>query len=200
MAREVRLPPVEIHLHKQIPAGAGLGGGSSNASLTLRGLNQLAAKPLSETRLQQLAAMLGSDCPFFLNREPMLMEGRGEILTPVRPELGDRYLILLFPQIHVSTAEAYDGAVPARPEKLLRDLIRLPLSRWKDHILNDFEKTVFHKYPQLQEIKQELYRAGASYASMSGSGSALYGIFRQRPQLQEGLKPYVIWEGPTGIQ
>jgi len=192
---EAPLPPVEMHLHKQIPVGAGLGGGSSDATATLRGLNKLTNEPLSEEKLHELAARLGSDCPFFLHGKPMMMEGRGDILSPVSLQLNEFYLLLLFPEIHVSTAEAYAGVIPAIPEIHLRDLIREPVNQWIDLVENDFERSVFKKYPELDQIKQGLYQAGAIYASLSGSGSSLYGIFKEKPVLQHELKRYVIWQG-----
>jgi len=195
LAKETDLPPLEMHLHKQIPIGAGLGGGSSNASSALMGLNSLAENPLSNERLSELAASLGSDCPFFLHNEPMMMEGRGEILSPLHLKLDGLYLVLLFPEIHVSTAEAYQGVTPATPDHLLKELIREPLSRWREIIENDFEKSLFGSYPQLRIIKEQLYMSKAIYASLSGSGSSLYGIFEKRPSLPEEVKKYLIWEG-----
>jgi 4-diphosphocytidyl-2-C-methyl-D-erythritol kinase len=194
--KETRLPPVEMHLHKQIPVGAGLGGGSSNASTTLLGLNDLADNPLSGKRLTELAAILGSDCPFFLNAQTSLMEGRGEILTPLFLSMEEIYLVLLFPEIHVSTQEAYAGVDPAIPPQQLKEIIKEPMNRWVELIENDFEKSVFRHHPRLGSLKQELYSMGATYASLSGSGSSLYGLFKAQPSLPEGLKKYVIWEGP----
>jgi len=195
LAGETRLPPVEMHLHKQIPVGAGLGGGSSNASLTLMGLNSLAEIPVAKERLSELAEMLGSDCPFFLNDEPMMMEGRGEILSQVHLNLSGYYLVLLFPEIHISSTEAYRGVRPFIPEKMLKTLIQEPVDMWKGRIVNDFELSVFKSYPLLKDLKQDLYSSGAVYASLSGSGSSLYGIFSSRPSLQNDLKKHVIWAG-----
>ena len=195
LTAEAILPNVAIHLHKQIPIGAGLGGGSSNASITLKGLNQIADTPVSAERLAELAAQLGSDCPFFLHSEAMMMEGRGEVLSPVRLSLDTLYLIMLYPDIHISTAEAYGGVTPAYPELHLRKLIEAPCDRWKDLIKNDFEKSVFLRYPLLKELKNSLYDSGALYASMSGSGSSLYGIFKSPPELPENIQKYVIWAG-----
>jgi 4-diphosphocytidyl-2-C-methyl-D-erythritol kinase len=195
--KETQIPPVQMHLHKQIPVGAGLGGGSSNASTTLLGLNALADNPLSVKQLGELAAILGSDCPFFLDPQSMLMEGRGEILSPLFLSMEEIYLVLLFPEIHVSTQDAYAGVIPAIPPLQLKELIKEPLSRWEELIENDFEKSVFKRYPQLVSLKRELYSSGASYASLSGSGSSLYGLFKKQPSLPDGLQKYVIWEGPT---
>ena len=195
--KETQLPPVQMHLHKQIPVGAGLGGGSSNASTTLLGLNALADKPLTLKQLAAVAEILGSDCPFFLDPRTMMMEGRGEILTPLFLSMEEIYLVLIFPEIHVSTQDAYAGVNPVIPPQQLKELIKEPLSRWEELIENDFEKSVFNRYPRLGSLKQELYSSGATFASLSGSGSSLYGIFKEQPSLPEDLKKYVIWEGPT---
>ncbi|MFH0758866.1 MAG: 4-(cytidine 5'-diphospho)-2-C-methyl-D-erythritol kinase [Bacteroidota bacterium] len=192
------LPPVEIHLHKQIPVGAGLGGGSSNASVTLKGLNQLIPKPLSPEKLQEMAAHLGSDCPFFLYQKPMFMEGRGEILSQVSLGLEDMTMVVLFPHSHISTAMAYAGVEPLAPMIHLRELIAAPIEDWKLLIINDFEKGIFQKYPELEIIKQGLYKSGAIYASLSGSGSSLFGIFNEMPNLPPHLSRFVIWKGEAG--
>lgn len=194
---EIDLPPVAIHLHKQIPVGAGLGGGSSNATIALQALNQLARKSLPRERLEELAARLGSDCPFFLHHGPMMMEGRGEILRPTEANLKGFFLVLLFPGIPVSTAEAYAGVHPEIPGISLEKLISRPVEHWADPIKNDFEETVGAKFSLIRELKQALYQAGATYASMSGSGSSIYGIFTSHPRLPAELKKYVIWEGPA---
>lgn len=196
-AGEAYLPPIDMHLHKQIPVGAGLGGGSSNATTTLIGLNSLTANPLNEKRLTELSEMLGSDCPFFLHQKASLLEGRGEILTPVQLKLKGFYLVLLFPDIHVSTVEAYQGVEPSYPDQFLKEVIHKPVSDWKDGIKNDFELSVFAKHPRLKNLKQHLYANGAIYASMSGSGSSLYGIYDKHPSLPAELKKLVIWEGPV---
>ncbi|MDF1575305.1 MAG: 4-(cytidine 5'-diphospho)-2-C-methyl-D-erythritol kinase [Bacteroidales bacterium] len=197
LASECSLPPVSIHLHKQIPVGAGLGGGSSNASTILKGLHQIAGSTLPAEKMAQLAGQLGSDCPFFLQDEPMMMEGRGEILSQVKVSLDDFYLVLLFPEIHISSAEAYSTVSPAIPEQHLRQLIEKPINEWKESIVNDFEKKAFRKYPILEKLKHSLYNSGARYASMSGSGSALYGIFETLPDFPGLLRRFMIWKGPA---
>ena len=197
MASDRELPHVAIHLHKQIPVGAGLGGGSSNASTILRGLNLLAPSPASNERLEELACQLGSDCPFFLHDVPMMMEGRGELLSPVNVSLENHFLALLFPEIHISTAEAYGAVTPALPDSDLRQVIEAPVKQWKDSLVNDFEESAFIRHPLLKDLKSELYNAGARYASMSGSGSALYGIFESAPALPEDIRKYMIWNGPA---
>ncbi len=197
MASDRDLPSVSIHLHKQIPVGAGLGGGSSNASTVLKALNQIASSPASAEKLAELAAQLGSDCPFFLNELPMMMEGRGEILSQVNVSLDKLHLVLLFPGIHISTTEAYGAVSPFVPDLHLKQLIETPMDRWKGLIIHDFEKNALIKYPLLLTLKRSLYEAGALYASMSGSGSALYGIFETPPQLPEEVRRYIIWKGPA---
>lgn len=191
------LPPLSIHLHKQIPVGAGLGGGSSNASVALKALNHLASESLAPDQLEKLSAQLGSDCPYFLQEGPRMMEGRGEILRETKVNLKDFYLVLLFPGIHISTAEAYEGVTPRIPEDTLESMISKPLEKWKGLITNDFEASLEARIPLIGEIKAGLYEAGAVYASLSGSGSSLYGIFRKRTGLPEKLSKYLIWEGPA---
>ncbi len=195
LTRETALPPVSIHLHKQIPVGAGLGGGSSNASLTLKGLNRWASPALSADRLKELAGQLGSDCPFFLHDGPMMMEGRGEILSSTSLNLEGNFLVLLFPGIHISTAEAYEGVHPRVPVTTLEEQLSKPVELWKNLLVNDFEETVGDKFPLIRQLKQELYQAGARYAAMSGSGSSIFGIFREAPRLTREVKKYVIWKG-----
>ncbi len=199
MAAESTLPPVHIHLHKQIPVGAGLGGGSSNASVTLKGLNHLSGRRLSMDTLHGMALQLGSDCPFFLHGQPMMMEGRGELLTPSTVNLGGFYLAILFPGIHISTAEAYAGATPAAPREDLRQLTGAAVDQWNGPVVNDFEKAIFARYPDLGSLKRGLYRAGAVYASMSGSGSSIYGIFREPPALPGKLDRLAVWKGKADL-
>lgn len=194
-AKKREIPPVEIHLHKQIPVGAGLGGGSSNASLTLLGLNQLCSAPLPPETLHDMAAILGSDCPFFLHKQAMMMEGRGERLSSSSVNLDGLYLVLLFPDIHISTPEAYSGVSPTIPPTHLEKLLDVPVNKWKGKIVNDFEKGIFEKYPKIEMLKEELYSAGALYASLSGSGSSIYGIFPEQPELPDSVTPYIIWKG-----
>ena len=197
LSSERALPNVAIHLHKQIPVGAGLGGGSSNASTVLKGLNLLKGFPVTDEKLAELAGQLGSDCPFFLHKTPMMMEGRGELLSPINVSLHPYYMVLLFPEINISTAEAYSNVSPAAVERHLDQLIRAPMDQWKELLINDFEKCIFQKHPLLKKLKHSLYSAGAKYAAMSGSGSSLYGIFRTLPELPEEIRQYVIWKGPA---
>ncbi|MDR1681212.1 MAG: 4-(cytidine 5'-diphospho)-2-C-methyl-D-erythritol kinase [Prevotellaceae bacterium] len=173
------LPPLAVYLHKVIPAGAGLGGGSSDATAMLQLLNEFFALGLSPAQLWQYAVQLGSDCAFFLHNRPMLATGRGEILTdfPV-PQLSDYRIVLLFAPVSVSTAAAYGAVTAQLPAHPLTDLLAQPVETWKDCLVNDFEQSVFAQYPILASLKEQLYDAGAVYAAMSGSGSALFGLFR----------------------
>jgi len=173
------LPPVSMHLHKIIPTGAGLGGGSSDAAHTLRILNQIFNLQLSATQLSAYASRLGSDCPFFVYDQPMMGRGRGELLSPVNLSLTGKFLILVKPEVHVSTAAAYAGVSAQVPAISLDQIIAQPLPAWKDLLQNDFEKSVFQTHPELAVVKTTLYALGARYASMSGSGSTVFGIFDQ---------------------
>lgn len=174
-----QLSSYAIHLYKNIPMGAGLGGGSSDAAFMLRLINKIAHLELSKTQLHNYASRLGSDCSFFMENAPCLAEGRGEILHPVEiPALQAYQLVLLYPlDIQVHTAEAYRLIRPQPAEVNLAEAIRLPVRSWKKAIKNDFEAAVFKLHPALKEIKEMLYAGGAEYASMSGSGSAIYGLF-----------------------
>lgn len=172
------LPQVHIYLHKGIPIGAGLGGGSSDAAAMLKLLNAKYGLGLSPDRLANYAARLGSDCAFFLQDRPCYATGRGEELYPFTQEdLGDYHFILVCPEVHISTAWAYGKVVAKHPVRSLLDLVREPVVNWKGKVINDFEKPVFDAYPELAKIRDALYRQGALYASLSGSGAALFGIF-----------------------
>jgi len=177
LCNDFDLPPIKIHLHKVIPTGAGLGGGSSDAAFALRTLNSLFSLSLPATELSSYAAGLGSDCSFFLDDKPKMGSGRGEILSEAPVSLKGLYLVLVKPDIHVSTAEAYAGVKPQLPVRQLSDILSLPVAEWKDVLINDFELSVFHKYPALAIVKNSMYQEGAMYASMSGSGSSVFGIF-----------------------
>lgn len=177
LSEDFALPPMKIFLEKLSPVGAGLGGGSADAAFALRMMAQLSGLSLDDGQLAAYAARLGSDCAFFIYNRPMLGSGRGEILEPYPLELDGYKLDVIIPEgISVSTADAYRGIVPRMPEKPLRDVLAQPVESWKEDLKNDFEETVFAKYPQLREVKEKLYREGAVYAAMSGSGSAFFRI------------------------
>lgn len=169
----------EITLDKHLPDGAGLGGGSADAAFTLEMLNETTGNPFSRKQLAEMAVKLGADCPFFLENRPCFATGIGDILSPVDLDLKGYTILIVKPDIHVSTADAFSGISPRKPEFDLRFLPYLPIDQWKDKVTNDFEATVFAKHPLLKEIKDQLYESGAVYASMSGSGSALYAIYSQ---------------------
>ena len=180
LAEQYKLPPMKVFLEKTSPVGAGLGGGSADAAFALRMMAELAGLALSDSELAALAARLGSDCAFFVYNRPMLGSGRGEILEPFDIDLSAYRLEVTVPDgIAVSTADAYRGIVPQEREHPLREILALPVTQWKGRLVNDFETTVFAKHPRLAEIKQSLYDRGAVYAAMSGSGSALFALYRQ---------------------
>lgn len=169
---------VYMHLHKAIPMGAGLGGGSSDAAYVIRELSDLFGLEIDQSQMERMAAEVGSDVPFFVANRPALATGRGERLEPVDRLLAGWQLVLVKPPISVGTAEAYAGVTPRRSERPLTDILyRTPIEQWRECVVNDFEPSVFARYPIIARIKSDLYRLGAVYASMSGSGSTVFGIF-----------------------
>lgn len=178
MKERYGLGKVKLHLHKVTPFGAGLGGGSADAAYTVKGLDRLFRLGLPDEEMEEIAGGLGSDTPFFIKNEPVIAKGRGEILEPYTPEgLGGKLLIIAKPPFGVSTAEAYAGVKPEMPEKTLKERLDGGMGNWKDGVYNGFEDHLFKVYPELAHIKDVFYRNGALYASMSGSGSAVFGIF-----------------------
>ncbi len=171
------LPAVTIHLHKTIPVGAGLGGGSSDAAFTLKLLNEKFQLGLSRDRLTRYASALGSDCPFFMMDTACMATGRGEILNSIDLDLSGYRILIVNPRIHVNTADAFRHIEPRATELDLELVLQTPVDSWKNQLVNDFEASVFKKYPEIAAIKKEMYQQGALYASMSGSGSSVYGIF-----------------------
>lgn len=177
--KDHKLPPVKIYLEKTSPVGAGLGGGSADAAQALKAISSLFELNLSQRELAARASRLGSDCAFFIYDHPMFGSGRGEILTPMDIDLSPFRIEVIVPEgISVSTADAYRGISPRTPSKALKEILRQSPETWRDELVNDFELTVFQKYPALARFKAELYDRGAVYASMSGSGSAFFGLFR----------------------
>jgi len=187
------IPPVKIHLHKIIPMGAGLGGGSADAAHTLLLLNEMFDLRLSLDALAAIAAHVGSDCSFFLYNKPMLGSGRGEILSNTSIDLTGKFIVVVKPDVHVSTADAYAGVVPNELGSLPEAALHKPLGEWKSFLLNDFESSVFLKYPVIKSIKEKLYDYGAIYASMSGSGSSVFGIFDQSVDLHDKFPAAMYW-------
>jgi 4-diphosphocytidyl-2-C-methyl-D-erythritol kinase len=189
------IPFLKVHLHKAIPIGAGLGGGSSDGATMLRCLNKYFGLEIDINKLKDIALQLGSDCPFFIENSPSYAEGRGEMLSALNEIPGELYLVLVNPGIHVSTAEAYKSCVPAVPDTDLKDIYNMKISDWKNLMINDFEEPIFRKYPAIGELKKLLYDTGALYSSMSGSGSTVYGIFSHEPKIHDSLKTMVIYSG-----
>ena len=208
LAKDFPLPAVDVHLHKQIPFGAGLGGGSADAAFMLKMLNEMFSLEIPTGKLEQYASMLGADCAFFVrsasasptNRKPVLATGIGNVFQDIDLDLSKYHIAIVKPPVFVSTAQAYAAVKPRfdyaqRPEALgdrsritLAEIVKKPISEWKNHLFNDFEQSVFAQFPAIAGVKNELYNRAALYASMSGSGSAVYGIFEEKPKL-EGVFP-----------
>ena len=171
------LPLIQMHLHKTIPMGAGLGGGSADAAFVLTVLNKKFHLNISKEKLIEYALQLGSDCPFFIYNKPCYATGRGEIMEDVNIDLSSYSFVIINPGIHVSTAKAFAGINPVMPSVSVKEIIQQPVSTWKSELLNDFEQTIFPAYKEIEVIKETLYNNGAVYAAMSGTGSTVYGIF-----------------------
>lgn len=180
-----QIPPLDVDLLKVIPSGAGLGGGSSDAACMMRSVSEIYGLGLSEQRMKELVGKLGADCPFFISPKPLYAEGIGDVFTPISLNLNGWYLVIVKPDVFVSTREAYAGVRPHAPSSSLLETAMLPVGQWEGRMVNDFEESVFRNHPLLAEIKAELYRQGAAYASMSGSGSTIFGLYRSRPDLQD---------------
>ena len=194
LQHDFNLSPVKVHLHKIIPMGAGLGGGSSDAAFTLRLLNSIFELKISEEAMKQYASRLGSDCSFFVKDTPQIGTGRGEILNPIQFNLKGKFIVIIIPPIHVSTAEAYAGVTPVL-NSTITGIITGDNSSWKNLLKNDFEESVFRNHPKIRAIKEKLYQLNAVYASMSGSGSAVYGIFEQEVHWPTSLEEETHWSG-----
>ncbi len=190
------LKTVKIHVHKTIPTGAGLGGGSSNAAYTLRLLNTIFNLGLNLDQLKRYASQIGSDCAFFIEDKPMLGTDRGEMLKDVRVKLNEKFIVLVKPDVHVSTTEAYAEVKPGLNFRRVKEVVEeTDLTKWRALLVNDFEESVFDKHPIIGEIKEKLYQQGAVYASMSGSGSAVYGIFEKPVDLKDQFQDNTYWSG-----
>lgn len=178
------IPNVQIILNKNIPTGAGLGGGSSNAAFLLKALNEMFHINLTKEQLIKFSLQLGSDCPFFIYNKPLLATERGSSFKPVFLNLCDYYIVIVKDNIHISTSWAYSLIKPQKPKyDIIKVIENEPIDKWKNYLKNDFEEPIFKHYPTLKEIKNKLYNNGAIYASMTGSGSAIYAIYKQKPEL-----------------
>lgn len=189
------LPSIQMHLHKTIPMGAGLGGGSADGAFTLTMLNQQFGLGLNEQQLISYALMLGSDCPFFIRNQPSYATGRGENMQPVSLDLSMYRFVLINPGIHVSTAWAFSQLQPGKPKKSCLDIIQQAVTNWKNQLVNDFEIPVMQAHPEIQTIREKLYQQGAVYTSMTGSGSTVYGIFEKNQSAHFNFPPsYFIYQ------
>lgn len=195
LRKDFDLPPVSIYLHKAIPVGAGLGGGSSDGAQMLVMLNQLFQLGLGETKLRSYASVIGSDCSFFISNKPAYCYGRGELQKPLDYSLEGKFIIIVKPEIFISTTEAYAMIRPQKPAHNVQDIIKQPIEEWKKFLVNDFEESIFKKHPEIRKIKNSLYKNGAFYASMSGSGSSVYGIFDHPADLKNKFKHCFYWGG-----
>lgn len=193
MRENYEIPPLEIQLLKKIPFGAGIGGGSADASFMLRLLNDKFSLGISLEHLAQMASKLGADCPFFIYNKAMFASGIGEQLEDIDLSLGNYYLALVKPDIHIPTKDAFTHVKPEYPQVSLKAIAKRPVSEWKELMYNDFEKSVFPKYLQIAQIKQKLYDLGAVYSSMSGSGSSVYGVFEAKPDLASHFVDCFVW-------
>jgi 4-diphosphocytidyl-2-C-methyl-D-erythritol kinase len=186
---------VRIHLRKQIPVGAGLGGGSADATYTLIALNKIFELNQTSDELRAFAAQLGSDCPFFVDETSQIATGRGERLTPIDLDLSEVFLVLLNPGIHIGTKEAYAGVHIDETAVSIESILQTPMKNWRENLLNGFESSVFLKHPEIQSLKESLYDSGAIYAAMSGSGSSVFGLFHTEILIQEFHSPHLIYKG-----
>lgn len=195
LQQDFQLPPVHMHLHKVIPMGAGLGGGSSDAAFTLKQLNSLFELNLTPEKLEDYARQLGSDCAFFIRNEPVVAVEKGDVFKPTSVNLDGYTCVLVYPGIHITTAEAYGNIVPKKPSCGIEMFLKQDVGVWKEVLKNDFEEALFPRYPELAGIKEQLYSAGADYASMTGSGSAVYGLFKNEPGSLLFPGHYLLWKG-----
>jgi len=185
LKKDFDIPPIKIHLHKHIPIGAGLGGGSADAAFFIKLVNEKFNLGLSDEKMTNYARQLGADCAFFIENRPVFAFEKGDEFEPIKLDLSSYKIVLVMPLVHVSTSEAYRGVKPAPVKQSLLELIYKPIEEWKRYIKNDFEESVFKNHIEIRGVKAALYEAGALYASMSGSGASVFGIFRQTPDLSE---------------
>ncbi len=187
LKEEFRLPPIRVYLQKQIPTGAGMGGGSADATFMLKLLNDQFHLRLTDSRLEELSARLGADCAFFVRNTPVFARGIGNVFSPVTLSLQGYWLAVVKPDVFVSTREAFSKVTPRKPLRSVREIVGLPVGEWRELLVNDFEESVFSVHPAIGAVKQRLYDLGALYASMSGSGASVYGIFANEVRLDTGF-------------
>ncbi len=190
------MPTVGLHLHKVVPTGAGLGGGSSDAAFVMRYVNELLNLGFTNAELAVMSASIGADCPFFIENRPQFATGIGDILTPIEINIGGYWIVLVKPPVSVPTKVAYSKVGPHRPQVSITDIVKRPIEDWKNLLVNDFEESVFAEYPMIAELKQRMYAEGAVYAAMSGSGSSVFGIFNHEPHINENFEiGFFVWKG-----
>ena len=189
------VPPLEIVLLKNIPPGSGLGGGSSDAAFLIKSANIHFNLGLTLNDMKSLAALIGSDCPFFIENGAAFVTGRGEKMEKTKVSLNEKYLVIVYPNNKISTSAAYANIQLHAPDKSISEIILQPIETWKNELKNDFEELIFKKHQHIKMLKEAFYQSGAVYASMSGSGSAVYGIFNKQPNLESALKKQIAWAG-----
>ena len=195
LAHNFKISPVNIHLQKVIPMGAGLGGGSSDAAATIRIINELFQLSLTPAAMIEYARKLGSDCAFFIENKPVFATGRGDQFTDIELTLAGYSILIVVPPVHVGTAEAYQQIIPYKPGESILSMLKLSPDEWKGRLVNDFELPVFLCYPEIRQIKETLYAEGAVYAAMSGSGSAVYGLFNGKLPDLNVFQGCITWTG-----
>jgi 4-diphosphocytidyl-2-C-methyl-D-erythritol kinase len=195
LKKDYPLPPIAMHLLKIVPIGAGMGGGSADAAFVLKLLNSTFNLSLSTFQLQSYARKLGSDCAFFIENKPQFCYEKGDQFADISLSLKGKFIVLVYPNLHISTAEAYASVKPQKPAVNLLEALQRPLPEWRHSIKNDFEGGLFLKYPILSQIKEKMYKKGAIYSSLTGSGSTIYGIFEKETDLQNIFASYTVWKG-----
>ncbi|MBP6385778.1 MAG: 4-(cytidine 5'-diphospho)-2-C-methyl-D-erythritol kinase [Pseudarcicella sp.] len=200
IANDYPLMPLEIILQKNIPIGAGLGGGSADAAFTIRAINTYFELNLSVQQMESYTKKIGADCAFFIQNKPQLCYGIGDVFENCDVSLNEKYIVLVYPNLHISTAEAYAGVVPKKPALNLKECLSRPIEEWKEILKNDFEDSIFPQYPILASIKKDFYNLGAIYASMSGSGSTMFGIFDDEIEIPQLFREYRIFKTKLTLQ
>lgn len=195
LMQQIRLlPKIEVYLHKSLPMGAGLGGGSSDAAFFIKLLNEQFSLELTEFETLDISKKLGSDCAFFVKNSPVFAFQKGDIFTDISLDLSSLYIAVIYPNIHSNTKEAYSLITPQKPSQSVLEIIKQPIATWKTDLVNDFETSIFKLYPAVKKVKDDLYRLGSLYASMSGSGSAVFGLFDHEPDIKH-LQMFPNWIG-----
>lgn len=194
--RGISMPTVGLHLHKIVPMGAGLGGGSADAAFVIKYLNDLLRLGFSNAELSALSATIGADCPFFIENRPQFATGIGDVLSPISVDLAGKWLLLIKPPISVPTKTAYSKVHPHKPQKSVAEIVSMPIAEWRNWLVNDFEESVFAEYPEIAHLKEYIYAQDAIYAAMSGSGSSIFGIFEHEPNINKNFDTnFFVWKG-----